>query len=72
VPNEPLANLAGLSTSAEAGCSLIDRADQKAGFLCAEECKISKKPMILERMAGAEGFELSTCGFGDRRSNQLS
>ena len=25
-----------------------------------------------EKMAGAEGFELSTCGFGDRRSNQLS
>lgn len=23
-------------------------------------------------MAGAEGFELSTCGFGDHRSNQLS
>ena len=28
--------------------------------------------IISEKMAGAEGFELSTCGFGDRRSNQLS
>lgn len=25
-----------------------------------------------QKLAGAEGFELSTYGFGDRRSNQLS
>ena len=28
--------------------------------------------MCWEGMAGAEGLELSTSGFGDRRSNQLS
>ena len=32
----------------------------------------TRPQMAEEEMAGAEGFELSTCGFGDRRSNQLS
>lgn len=30
------------------------------------------KPNVFKSLAGAEGFELSTYGFGDRRSNQLS
>ena len=43
MPNEPLANLADLSMSAKAGCTLIDHDDQKAWFPYAEECKYMEK-----------------------------